>query len=104
MAHVTEQDLTPIVLEGGRTVKWFRTIEVDYAVVPEWRAAAEGERCRFGAGGKHATPGCGKPATVTWDRTRSDGAKVRYSFCGEHAGPKVPLADGRVVEPVGVTS
>jgi hypothetical protein len=29
---------------------------------------------------------------------------VRYSFCGEHAGPKVPLADGRVVEPVGVTS
>lgn len=96
--------LVPLVLEmpphGDQyTVRWERIVRVDYKPVEdsEWRPAVEGERCGAGAGGRDQwrTEGCGAPAVVTRVRPRN-----RRSYCAEHAGGRLPLEDGRVIEPV----
>jgi hypothetical protein len=85
---------------------WMRTVLVEYREVelgdgPVWRPAREGETCIAGAGGKGAwrSKACGAPAVVTQESVR--GTKpYRAGRCGLHAGGRLPLEDGRVIEPV----
>jgi hypothetical protein len=85
---------------------WWRTLEVEYREVesgdgPVWRPAREGETCIAGAGGKgiHRSKACGEPAVVTQESMR--GTKpYRAGRCEVHAGGRLPLEDGRVIEPV----
>jgi hypothetical protein len=82
--------------------RWVRDIEVSYQLAPpSWRPAREGETCSQGGGGHGAwkTTACRQPAVVTHESMR--GSKpYRSGRCDVHAGGRVPLADGRVVEPV----
>jgi hypothetical protein len=77
---------------------WVRTWRVMYRVVrdPEftWRPARDGETCGAGAGGRGRLTACGEPAVVTREKPQN-----RRSFCGRHAGGRLPLEDGRVIEP-----
>jgi hypothetical protein len=74
---------------------WLRTLRVPYQLVrdEEWRPARDGERCAHGAG--PSGRGCGQVAVVTREKPQ-----YRRSFCAAHSGGRLPLEDGRVIEPV----
>jgi hypothetical protein len=83
---------------------WWRKVDVQYREVEQgsgWRPAQDGETCIAGAGGKgiHRSKACGEPAIVTHESMR--GTKpYRAGRCEIHAGGRLPLEDGRVIEPV----
>jgi hypothetical protein len=106
-AAIAAADIRTVAFEedtdgGRRPVLWLRSVDVTYTPADSsWRPAQEGETCIAGAGGKGAwrSKACGAPAVVTQESMR--GTKpYRAGRCEVHAGGRLPLEDGRVIEPV----
>jgi hypothetical protein len=100
---IRDAQLTPyLYAEGGVPVRWERAVRVDYVPAEgAWRPARAGEKCGAGAGARppYTSKACGADAVVTLPSMRGE-KPYRLSRCEVHSDGRLPLADGRVIEPV----
>jgi hypothetical protein len=103
---IRDAQLTPYLYDrvgdAEVPVRWERAVRVDYVPAEgAWRPARAGEKCGAGAGGhsRWRSAACGADAVVTHEGMRGE-KPYRLSRCEVHSDGRLPLADGRVIEPV----